>query len=39
LTDAIRALAQSSKKVKALELTSEWADLRDLETLARLNKL
>jgi dTDP-glucose pyrophosphorylase len=37
LTDAIRDLAQSSKKVKALELTGEWADVRDPETLARLN--
>jgi dTDP-glucose pyrophosphorylase len=38
LTDAIRELAQSSKKVKALELTGEWADVRDPETLARLNQ-
>ena len=38
LTDAIRDLAQSSKKVKALELTGEWADVRDPETLARLNR-
>ena len=38
LTDAIRALAQSGKKVKALELTGEWADVRDPEILARLNK-
>lgn len=37
LTDAIRDLAQSGKKVKALELTGEWADVRDPETLARLN--
>jgi len=37
LTDAIRALAQSGKKVKALELTGEWADVRDPEILARLN--
>jgi dTDP-glucose pyrophosphorylase len=39
LTDAIRELAQSGKKVRALELTGEWADVRDPETLARLNKL
>jgi dTDP-glucose pyrophosphorylase len=39
LTDAIRDLAQSGKKVKALELTGEWADVRDPEILARLNKL
>jgi dTDP-glucose pyrophosphorylase len=39
LTDAIRDLAQSGKKVQALELTGEWADVRDPEILARLNKL
>ena len=38
LTDAIRELAQSAKKVKAVELTGEWADVRDPETLARLNR-
>ena len=38
LTDAIRELAQSDKKVKALELTGEWADVRDPEVLARLNR-
>ena len=38
LTDAIRDLAQSGKKVKALELTGEWADVRDPEILAQLNK-
>jgi dTDP-glucose pyrophosphorylase len=38
LTDAIRELAQSNKKVKAVELTGEWADVRDPEVLARLNK-
>jgi dTDP-glucose pyrophosphorylase len=38
LTDAIRELAASSKKVKAIELTGEWADVRDPETLARLNQ-
>jgi dTDP-glucose pyrophosphorylase len=37
LTDAIRALAQSGRKVQALELIGEWADVRDPETLARLN--
>ena len=37
LTDAIRELAQSGKKVKALELSGEWADVRDPEILARLN--
>jgi dTDP-glucose pyrophosphorylase len=37
LTDAIRDLAHSGKKVKALELIGEWADVRDPEILARLN--
>jgi dTDP-glucose pyrophosphorylase len=37
LTDAIRDLARSGKKVKALELTGQWADVRDPEVLARLN--
>ena len=37
LTDAIRALAHSGKKVKALELTGGWCDVRDPEILARLN--
>src|SRR6266403_5451260 len=37
LTDAIRELAQSGKKVRALELTGEWADVRDPEILAKLN--
>lgn len=39
LTDAIRELAQSGKKVKALELVGEWADVRDPEVLARLNRM
>src|SRR2546425_11256195 len=38
LTDAIRDLARSGKKVKALVLTGEWADVRDPEILARLNR-
>jgi dTDP-glucose pyrophosphorylase len=38
LTDAIRDLAQSGKRVQALELTGEWADVRDPEVLARLNR-
>ena len=38
LTDAIRELAQSGKKVKALELIGEWADVRDPEILAKLNR-
>ena len=38
LTDAIRELAQSGKKVKAVELTGRWTDVRDPETLAKLNQ-
>jgi len=38
LTDAIRDLAQSGKKVQALELIGEWADVRDPEILAKLNQ-
>ena len=38
LTDAIRDLAQSGKQVKAIELTGEWADVRDPEILAKLNR-
>ena len=37
LTDAIRAMAQSGKKVQALELEGAWADVRDPEILAQLN--
>jgi dTDP-glucose pyrophosphorylase len=39
LTDAIRDLAHSGRKVKALELTGEWADVRDPEIVAKLNQL
>jgi dTDP-glucose pyrophosphorylase len=38
LTDAIRNLAQSGRKVQALELTGTWADVRDPEILAMLNQ-
>jgi dTDP-glucose pyrophosphorylase len=38
LTDAIRELAQSGRKVRALELGGGWADVRDPEILARLNE-
>lgn len=38
LTDAIRALAHSGKKVQALELAGAWADVRDPEILADLNR-
>ena len=38
LTDAVRALALSGKKVQAIELTGDWADVRDPEILAQLNR-
>ena len=37
LTDAIRNLALAGKKVQALELSGDWADVRDPEILAQLN--
>lgn len=37
LTDAIRDLALSGRRVQCLELTGEWADVRDPEVLAELN--
>ena len=37
LTDAIRALAVSGQRVQAIELTGDWADVRDPEVLAQLN--
>src|ERR1700724_4539626 len=39
LTAAVRELARSGKKVQALELVGEWADVRDPEILAKLNQL
>lgn len=38
LTDAIRDMALDGLKVRAIELTGEWADVRDKETLAELNE-
>jgi len=38
LTEAIRELSTSGKRVKALELTHEWADVRDSEVLFGLNQ-
>ncbi len=38
LTDAIRQLALTENKVQALELTGDWADVRDPEILAQLNR-
>jgi dTDP-glucose pyrophosphorylase len=38
LTDAIRDLGQSGRVVKVIELTGDWADVRDPEVLAELNQ-
>jgi UDP-N-acetylglucosamine diphosphorylase / glucose-1-phosphate thymidylyltransferase / UDP-N-acetylgalactosamine diphosphorylase / glucosamine-1-phosphate N-acetyltransferase / galactosamine-1-phosphate N-acetyltransferase len=38
LTDAIRQLAIDGRKVQALELSGDWADVRDPEVLAALNR-
>ncbi len=38
LTDAICALAHSGRRVRCLELTGEWADVRDPEVVAQLNR-
>lgn len=37
LTDAIRALALSGRKVQVFELRGDWADVRDPAVLAELN--
>jgi len=39
LTDAIRDLARSGKRVQTLGLSGEWADVRDPEVLAKLNQM
>jgi dTDP-glucose pyrophosphorylase len=38
LTDAVRELARSGKKIQALEIAGDWADVRDPEILAQLNR-
>jgi dTDP-glucose pyrophosphorylase len=38
LTDAIRNLALAGNRVQAFELAGNWADVRDPEILARLNR-
>ncbi len=38
LTDAIRNLALSGKTVQVVELSGDWADVRDPEVLAALNR-
>jgi NDP-sugar pyrophosphorylase family protein len=37
LTDAIRAVAQARRLVRAVEIAGRWADVRDPEILAELN--
>ncbi len=38
LTDAIAAMAEEGLKVKAVELTGDWADVRDPEVVESLNQ-
>ncbi|MBV9997637.1 MAG: nucleotidyltransferase family protein [Verrucomicrobia bacterium] len=38
LTDAIRSIAQAGRKVRAIEVTGDWVDVRDPEVLAELNR-
>jgi len=38
LTDAVRELALSGKKIQALEIAGDWVDVRDPEVLAQLNR-
>jgi NAD+ synthase (glutamine-hydrolysing) len=38
LTDAIRDMAQDGQKIRALEIKGNWADVRDPEILAELNR-
>jgi UDP-N-acetylglucosamine diphosphorylase / glucose-1-phosphate thymidylyltransferase / UDP-N-acetylgalactosamine diphosphorylase / glucosamine-1-phosphate N-acetyltransferase / galactosamine-1-phosphate N-acetyltransferase len=38
LTDAIRAMAHAGMKVRAVEVTGYWVDVRDPEVLAELNR-
>jgi dTDP-glucose pyrophosphorylase len=38
LTDAIRAMSLAGKRVQAVEITGDWADVRDPEVLAELNQ-
>ena len=38
LTDAIAALVRSGRRMQAVELGGDWADVRDPEVLAELNE-
>lgn len=38
LTDAIQDMVQNGRRIEAVELTGDWADVRDPEVLAELNQ-
>ena len=38
LTDAIASMVEEGLKVKAVELTGDWADVRDPEVVESLNQ-
>jgi dTDP-glucose pyrophosphorylase len=38
LTDAIRAMAHAGMKLRAVEITGDWVDVRDPEVLAEINR-
>jgi dTDP-glucose pyrophosphorylase len=38
LTDAVRRMALEGKKIRAVEIKGDWADVRDPEVLAELNR-
>jgi UDP-N-acetylglucosamine diphosphorylase / glucose-1-phosphate thymidylyltransferase / UDP-N-acetylgalactosamine diphosphorylase / glucosamine-1-phosphate N-acetyltransferase / galactosamine-1-phosphate N-acetyltransferase len=38
LTDAVRAMARAGMKVRAVEVTGDWVDVRDPEVLAEVNR-
>jgi UDP-N-acetylglucosamine diphosphorylase / glucose-1-phosphate thymidylyltransferase / UDP-N-acetylgalactosamine diphosphorylase / glucosamine-1-phosphate N-acetyltransferase / galactosamine-1-phosphate N-acetyltransferase len=38
LTDAVRAMALEGRKIRAVEIKGDWADVRDPEVLAELNR-
>jgi dTDP-glucose pyrophosphorylase len=38
LTDAVRELAQATKRARAIEISGDWADVRDPQVLSELNQ-
>jgi UDP-N-acetylglucosamine diphosphorylase / glucose-1-phosphate thymidylyltransferase / UDP-N-acetylgalactosamine diphosphorylase / glucosamine-1-phosphate N-acetyltransferase / galactosamine-1-phosphate N-acetyltransferase len=38
LTDAVRELAQATKRARAVEISGDWADVRDPDVLSELNQ-